>query len=105
MGVCDRHGSRQAVQEKEVVGRYTPMPEDQYHLNIIWILLRIYWRLLVSGTCFLIGAVLGILLQVYWGIPYWIPVPLLILALLGKRYYSSVFLVGLVFPLLGQLFH
>jgi hypothetical protein len=76
-----------------------------YIFNIVLILLKLFVMFLVSGACFIAGAVLGIMLEVYWGIPFWIPVPLLILALLRKRIYSSAFVFGLLFPLLEQLIH
>jgi len=76
-----------------------------YIFNIILILLKLFVRLLLSGGSFIAGAVLGILIQVYWGVPFWIPIPLLILALMGKRMYSAALLLGIEIALLSEIIH
>jgi hypothetical protein len=81
------------------------MPRDSCHFNLIWILIQLFVRFLVGGSLFLLGGVVGALLQVYWGTPFWIPVPLLILALLGKRIYCSALLLGIQVTLLGEIIH
>ena len=81
------------------------MSRDPYHFSLIWFLLQFFVRFVVGGSLFLLGGVVGALLQVYWGTPFWIPVPLLILALLGKRIYCSALLLGIQMTLLSEIIH
>jgi hypothetical protein len=81
------------------------MPEDQFHLNLIWILLRFWVKFVLGGGTLIVGMVVGVVLLVFYRIPFWVPVPLLVWAIVTRRFYSTIFLLGLVFPLLGQLFH
>ena len=43
------------------------MPRDSCHFNLIWILIQLFVKFLVGGSLFLLGGVVGALLQVYWG--------------------------------------
>src|SRR2546430_2007163 len=104
MGVCDKHGTGQTVPKEEVVGGYSPVPKDPFHLNLIWILLRLWVKFVLGGGSLIIGMVVGVLLVLYH-IPFWVPVPLLVGAIVTRRFYFSVFLLGLLLPLLGEVIH
>jgi hypothetical protein len=79
------------------------VPKDEFHFRLILILLQVFVRILVGGSLFIAGAVLGVILLQMYSFLFWVPPPLLFLTIVTKRFYSTVFLLGVLLPLLGGI--
>jgi len=80
------------------------MPKDPFHLNLIWILLQVWVKFVVSGLCLIGGMVIGVLATVY-GVPFWIPSLVLVPMVLSRRVYLSIFMLGIQIALLSEIIH
>jgi len=95
----------------QIGGWYPDVPEEKIILsdrqlfwifNIVLMLLEIFVRLVFVFLCMLAGTVLGVMATVS-GVPFWIPMALLVPLLLSKRFYLSLFMVGILLPTLSQV--
>jgi hypothetical protein len=81
--------------------RFISMAEDQFHLNLIWILLRFWVKFVLGGLSLIAGVVVGAVLFEFYRVPFWAPIPILILCILTKKAYSILFTFGVLLGLLG----
>ena len=77
------------------------MAKDQFHLNLIWILLRAWVKFVLGGLSLIAGVVLGAVLFEFYNIPFWAPIPILILCIVTKKDYPILFMLGVLLGLLG----
>jgi hypothetical protein len=85
--------------------RFTSMPEDQFHLRIIWILLRFWVKFVLGGLSLISGVVAGAVLFEFYRIPFWAPIPVLIPCIVTRKAYSILFMLGVLLGLLGGVIH
>jgi uncharacterized membrane protein YoaK (UPF0700 family) len=85
--------------------RFTSMPEDQFHLNLIWILLRFWVKFVLGGLSFIAGVVAGAVLFEFYRIPFWVPIPILILCIGTRKLYPILLMLGVLLGLLGGVIH
>jgi hypothetical protein len=85
--------------------RFISMAEDQFHLNLIWILLRFWVKFVLGGLSLIAGVVVGAVLFEFYRIPFWAPIPILILCIVTRKAYSLLLILGVLLGLLGGIIH
>ena len=77
------------------------MSRDPFHLNLIWILLRFWVRFVLGGISLIAGVVVGAVLFEFYRIPFWSPIPILILCIVTRKAYPILIMLGVLLGLLG----
>jgi hypothetical protein len=81
------------------------MPRDEFHFRLILILLQVFVKFVLGGLSLITGVVTGAVLGQLTNIPIWGPLPFLILTMMSRRPYSSLFMLGVLMALLGGVIH
>ena len=81
------------------------MSRDPFHLNLIWILLRFWVRFVLGGISLIAGVVVGAVLFEFYRIPFWAPIPILILCMVTRKAYPILIMLGVLLGLLGGVLH
>jgi len=83
----------------------TPMPRDQFHFRLIWILLRFWVKFVLGGLSLIAGVVVGAVIFEFYRIPFWAPIPVLILCMMTRKAYPILIMLGVLLGLLGGVLH
>jgi len=81
------------------------MTRDPFHLNLIWILLQVWVKFILGGLSLIAGVVIGSVLFEFYIIPFWAPIPILILCMVTRKAYPILIMLGVLLGLLGGVLH
>ncbi len=81
------------------------MPRDQFHFRLIWILLRFWVKFVLGGLSLIAGVVVGAVIFEFYRIPFWAPIPVLILCMMTRKAYPILIMLGVLLGLLGGVLH
>ena len=81
------------------------MTRDPFHLNLIWILLQVWVKFILGGLSLIAGVVIGAVLFEFYIIPFWAPIPILILCMVTRKAYPILIMLGVLLGLLGGVLH
>ena len=81
------------------------MPKDEFHLRLIWELLQFWVKFVLGGLSLLGGVVVGAVLFEFYRIPFWAPIPILMICLVTRKAYPILLMFGVLLGLLGGVIH
>lgn len=81
------------------------MQKDQFHFRLIWNLLKFWVEFILGGLSLIAGVVVGAVLFEFYRIPFWAPIPILVLCVLTRKGYLFLVTFGVLLGLLGGEIH